>query len=120
MSYSTDAAWLHARNPQVRFAVPKEGGLMWVDYLVVVQTSPRKRRAYEFLKFLAEPSVAARQAAYLRAGNPALKPGAGRAARDPGVDPDAGRFELAEMILPVPPAIVSLRNQIFATIKRAD
>jgi spermidine/putrescine transport system substrate-binding protein len=120
MSYSTDAAWLHARNPQVRFAIPKEGGLMWVDYLVVVQTSPRKRLAYEFLKFLAEPSVAARQAAYLRAGNPAIKLSAARATKDDGVDADAGRFEASEMILPMPPAIVSLRNQIFATIKRAD
>jgi spermidine/putrescine transport system substrate-binding protein len=120
MSYSTDAAWLHSIDPHVRFAIPKEGGLLWVDYLVVVQTSPRKQLAYEFLKFLSEPSVAARQARYLKAGNPALKLGARPPLPSAEARADADRVESSEMIRPVPPEIVSLRNQIFAKITRPD
>jgi spermidine/putrescine transport system substrate-binding protein len=123
MAYSTDAAWLHALNQNVRFVIPRGGGLVWADYLVVMAHSHHKELAFNFLRFLSEPAVAARQATYMRAGTPN-----GRARpllQGPGADGEmtaaaSDGFRSSELIGAAPPAVISLRNQIFARLTRAD
>lgn len=44
----------------IRFTVPKEGGTVWADCLVVLKTSPRKELAMRFINYLLDSSVAAR------------------------------------------------------------
>jgi spermidine/putrescine-binding protein len=49
-------------RPSIRYVVPKEGGTLWADCLVVLKSSPRKELATQFINYLLEPQVAARTA----------------------------------------------------------
>lgn len=48
-----------AERPSIRYVVPKEGGTIWADCLVVLQSSPHKRMAMDFINFLIDARVAA-------------------------------------------------------------
>jgi spermidine/putrescine-binding protein len=63
-------------RPSVRYVVPKEGGTLWADCLVVLQSSPRKELATQFINYLLEPQVAARTAERLlfASANKAARP----------------------------------------------
>jgi spermidine/putrescine-binding protein len=47
-------------RPSVKYVIPKEGGTIWADCLVLLNSSSRKALALRFMNFLLEPDVAAR------------------------------------------------------------
>ncbi|MGQ0811560.1 MAG: polyamine ABC transporter substrate-binding protein, partial [Nitrospiraceae bacterium] len=47
-------------RPSIRYVVPKEGGTIWSDCLVVLKSSRNKDLAVRFINFLLDPEVAAR------------------------------------------------------------
>lgn len=47
-------------RPSIRYVVPKEGGTVWADCLVVLRSSQNKELAMRFINFLLDPQVAAR------------------------------------------------------------
>jgi spermidine/putrescine transport system substrate-binding protein len=47
-------------RPSIRYVVPKEGGTIWADCLVVLKTARRKDLAMRFINYLLDPQVAAR------------------------------------------------------------
>jgi spermidine/putrescine-binding protein len=47
-------------RPSIRYVVPKEGGTIWADCLVVLKTARHKDLAMRFVNFLLDPQVAAR------------------------------------------------------------
>ena len=49
-----------AERPSLRYVVPKEGGTIWADCLVVLRTSRNKDLAMRFVNYLLEPEVAVR------------------------------------------------------------
>jgi spermidine/putrescine transport system substrate-binding protein len=123
MAYSSDAAWLRALNPNIRFIVPVEGGLIWADYLVVLASSRQKSLAFALLAFLSEPAIAARLASYNKAATPnararALLPAA--VLQDTLIYPSGSALRASELVRNPAPALMSLRNQIFARIIRPD
>ena len=63
-------------RPSIRYVVPKEGGTLWADCLVVLKSSPRKELATQFINYLLEPQVAARTAERLlfASANKAARP----------------------------------------------
>lgn len=63
-------------RPSIRYVVPKEGGTLWADCLVVLKSSPRKELAMQFINYLLEPQVAARTAERLlfASANKAARP----------------------------------------------
>ncbi len=63
-TYSTDFVLLQQENPDLRYVIPKEGGFYWLDSLVIAAASHSKDRAHQFLNFLLEPEIAARQMMY--------------------------------------------------------
>lgn len=52
-------------NPNIRFVIPKEGGMIWMDNLVIVADSPNVYTAHVFINFLMDPQVAAQNAAWV-------------------------------------------------------
>jgi spermidine/putrescine-binding protein len=52
-------------RPSIRYVVPKEGGTIWADCLVVLKTSPHKDLAMRFINYLLDPQVAARTSEHL-------------------------------------------------------
>ena len=63
-------------RPSIRYVVPKEGGTIWADCLVVLKSSPRKELAMQFINYLMDPHVAARTAERLlfASANKAARP----------------------------------------------
>jgi spermidine/putrescine transport system substrate-binding protein len=123
MAYSSDSAWLQAQNPNVRFILPREGGLIWADYLVVLSSSRQQSLAFALLAFLSEPPIAVRVALYNKAATPnlrakALLPAAVR--KDASIYPSAAALRASELVGDSPPAVMSLRNQIFARVIRPN
>ncbi len=47
-------------RPSIRYVVPKEGGTVWADCLVVLRSSRNKELAMQFINFLLDPHVSAR------------------------------------------------------------
>ncbi|MDH5254613.1 MAG: spermidine/putrescine ABC transporter substrate-binding protein [Gammaproteobacteria bacterium] len=121
MNYSSNANQLRAINPNIRFVLPKEGGLFWVDYLAVLSASKQKPLAFAFLEFLSDPAVAVRVAEFAQAATPNL---AARAllpvsvGKDQSIYPSAAVLDTAETVAPAAPATAAIRNQIVARIVR--
>lgn len=117
MIYSVDSVILRRFNPNIRFVMPREGGLMFTDYLVVLASSSQKELAYAFLQFLSEPANAARLSSAIKTATPnvpgrALLPAAIRS--DKAIYPPVADLKAAEQIQRQSPTIVSKVNQIFA------
>jgi spermidine/putrescine transport system substrate-binding protein len=52
-------------NPDITFAMPKEGGMIWMDNMAILKDSPNAYTAHVFLNFLMRPEIAARNAEYI-------------------------------------------------------
>ena len=123
MIYGVDSVGLRAFNPNIRFVMPREGGIAFTDYLVVLSSSSRKELAYAFLQFLSEPANAARLASTIKAATPNV-PGRGllpaEIRNDKAIYPHDTDLRAAEQIQRPSPAIVSTVNKIFAKIVPKD
>ena len=60
-------------NANIGFVIPKEGGTIWQDNLMVVGDSRNQYTAEVFINYLLEPRVAARNADYILYGTPNLE-----------------------------------------------
>jgi spermidine/putrescine transport system substrate-binding protein len=52
-------------NPDIMFAMPKEGGMIWMDNMAILKDSPNAYTAHVFMNYLMRPEVAARNAEYI-------------------------------------------------------
>jgi putrescine transport system substrate-binding protein len=48
------------RKVRIRYTVPKEGGTLWIDAIVIPKNAPHVKNAYRFINFLLRPDVSAR------------------------------------------------------------
>ena len=70
MVYSGDALMLQESHPDIEYAVPQEGGNIWIDYISIMSGSKKKELAAAFLNFLNEPKVAAQNAEFVYYATP--------------------------------------------------
>ena len=70
MVYNGDALSLQDFNPNIAFCMPSEGTNIWMDYLMVMETSKKKELAMAFINFLNEPENAARLAEFVNYATP--------------------------------------------------
>jgi len=70
LMYSGDALMVQEHNENIRYVVPEEGGNLWVDYIAILQSSPRKDLAAKFIDFLNRPAIAARNAEFVYYATP--------------------------------------------------
>lgn len=52
-------------NPDIAFVIPKEGGMIWMDNMVILADSPNTYTAHVFMNFMLRPDIAARNAEYV-------------------------------------------------------
>jgi len=64
--YSGDILQVQQENPDVRFAVPREGTSISVDDLAIPQSAKQVRLAHAFINFLHNPEVAAENITFLK------------------------------------------------------
>jgi spermidine/putrescine transport system substrate-binding protein len=60
-------------NENIGFVIPREGGTIWQDNLMVVKDSPNQYTAEVFINYLLEPSVGAKNTDYVLYGTPNLE-----------------------------------------------
>jgi spermidine/putrescine transport system substrate-binding protein len=58
-AWSGDVAQITLDNPDVRFAVPESGGMLWSDNFMIPYTSEKVKLASEFINFFYDPVNAA-------------------------------------------------------------
>ncbi|KOX90276.1 Spermidine/putrescine-binding periplasmic protein precursor [Thermus aquaticus] len=66
LAYSGDVLQARQEDKRLRYVIPKEGGTIWTDALVVLKRGPSQDLAYRFIDFLLRPENAAELAAYTR------------------------------------------------------
>jgi spermidine/putrescine transport system substrate-binding protein len=57
--WNGDASQARAEQPAIRFAIPKEGSMMFMDALAMPRSARNPRAAHEFLNYVLRPDVAA-------------------------------------------------------------
>jgi len=57
--WNGDTRQAQLENPQIAFALPEEGSLIYTDYMVIPRTAPHPHSAYAFLEYILRPEVAA-------------------------------------------------------------
>ena len=68
--YSGDAVTLMEQNPNLAYAIPKEGTNKWVDAMAIPKTAENKKEAEMFINFLLDPEIAKINAEYIGYSTP--------------------------------------------------
>lgn len=115
LMYSGDALMVREHDSNIAYVVPQEGSNLWVDYLVVLSSSPNPELARAFINFLNEPDNAAQLAQYVHCATPnraaeALLPEAFRT--DSVIYPDASILDRSEFYHSLPPRVTRKYNRI--------
>ncbi|WP_264213991.1 extracellular solute-binding protein [Leisingera thetidis] len=96
--YSGDAGIAQARaleadnGVEIRYAIPREGTLMWIDLMAIPEDAPNKDQAYDFIDYMLRPEVIAEvsNTVFFANANAAADAHVLPEVRsDPGVYPDA-------------------------------
>jgi spermidine/putrescine transport system substrate-binding protein len=111
MAYSGDIVSLQSDNPNLRFAYPEEGAMIFTDELLMPAGVEHPYAAETMMNYLYEPEVAATLAAYINYISPVK--GAQEILQDQ--DPD-----IAENPLIFPPPDVQERLRAYPTLSPAD
>jgi spermidine/putrescine transport system substrate-binding protein len=59
IAWSGDVIQLTLDDPDLRFVVPDEGGILWVDNMAIPQNAANPIDAHEFMNFAFQPDIAA-------------------------------------------------------------
>ena len=119
MVYSGDVLMLRQHHPDIEYAVPAEGGNLWVDYWTVMEASKNKDLAKAFLNYLNEPENAAALAEYVSYATP------NKAAErlmpeeflsDPVIYPSPAVLEKSEAYTQLSPRAEKMRNLIITRL----
>jgi len=71
-AYNGDALQQMNIHDHIGFFLPKEGTSLWIDSIVMLQSSQNKELAYKFIDFLLETQNALRNAVYTQFATPVL------------------------------------------------
>lgn len=70
VAYAGDAMAMMAENPDLAFAIPKEGSNYFVDGICITKNAKNVEAAYEYINFLCRPEISARNAEYIGYSTP--------------------------------------------------
>jgi spermidine/putrescine transport system substrate-binding protein len=121
MMFNGDALVLREQDDNIRYQVPREGGNIWADYLVVMSGAKHKALAYAFIDFLNEPEHAAQLARFVYYPTPnkaAEKLLPEEFLDDPVIYPNRAVLGRSEAYKPLPPHAIKLRNSNFSRLTR--
>ena len=63
--YSGEASYTISENPDLAYAIPKEGTNSWIDSWVIPKNSKHKEAAEQFINFLCRPDIALKNFEYI-------------------------------------------------------
>ena len=70
LAWAGDAMVMLKENPDLAYAIPKEGSNWFVDAMVIPQNAENIDQAYEYINFLCRPDIAAMNAEYIGYSTP--------------------------------------------------
>jgi spermidine/putrescine transport system substrate-binding protein len=70
LEYSGDIFQVMDNNPDIRYAIPEEGALLWSDNMCIPVAARHKELAEEFINYILEPEVGAALSRYTRYSTP--------------------------------------------------
>ncbi|MEO5376165.1 MAG: spermidine/putrescine ABC transporter substrate-binding protein [Magnetococcus sp. DMHC-6] len=115
MLYNGDAVAVQSVEPRIAYVIPEEGGLLWMDYLAVLEKSLHKAEAYAFINFLHEPENAAQLAQTLHYATTNKSATAMLPAdflNDPVIYPSQAIVDRSEFPQKLPPRVESKQKNI--------
>ena len=68
--FSGVALLINAENPDLEFAVPKEGTNLWIDSMVIPKNAEHVDNAHKFIDFICRPDIALKIFDYLNYSTP--------------------------------------------------
>lgn len=68
--WSGDAVYMIRENPDLAYAIPKEGSNLWYDSMVIPSSANNKEGAEIFINFMTRPDIAAKNAEYIGYSSP--------------------------------------------------
>jgi spermidine/putrescine transport system substrate-binding protein len=119
LAYSGDTLMVQEHHDDIAYVVPEEGGNLWVDYLTVFQSSPRKDLAFKFVDFLNRPEIAARNAEFVYYATPniaARQYVSDEYAKNPVIHPLPSVIERSETYQKLAPRAQRTVNSVFAEL----
>ena len=70
LEWSGDIFQLMEENSNIRYTIPAEGSIIWVDNMCIPADAPNKAMAEQFMNYLLEPEVGATLSNYVQYGTP--------------------------------------------------
>jgi spermidine/putrescine transport system substrate-binding protein len=70
VEWSGDIFQVMEENPDLRYAIPKEGTIIWIDNISIPKGAPHKELAEKFINYLLEPEVGAKVSNFIKYGSP--------------------------------------------------
>ena len=107
---------------KLAYVVPKEGGTLWIDSVVLPTSGRNTEAAYEFLRFILEPEIAARivNGIHYAGANRAALPKIDEAIRnDPAIYPPQEVLDRCELLEDLGPT-TELIDELWTEIKAAS
>lgn len=68
--WSGDAIAMIRQNPNLEYAIPKEGTNLWFDSMVIPKTAQNPTAAEDFINFMSRPDISARNTDYIGYSTP--------------------------------------------------
>jgi spermidine/putrescine transport system substrate-binding protein len=65
MAWSGDVLGKTLANPSIKFAVPEEGGILWVDNMAIPEGAANPIDAHRMMDFVYQPDIAAQMTAWI-------------------------------------------------------
>ncbi|MDB9513517.1 spermidine/putrescine ABC transporter substrate-binding protein [Kamptonema animale CS-326] len=70
MEWSGDIFQVMKENPDLRFAIPKEGTIVFTDNIAIPKNAPNRELAEKFIDFVLQPEVGAKISNFIHFGSP--------------------------------------------------
>ena len=70
MEWSGDVFQVMKENPNLRYAIPKEGTIIFYDNMAIPKGAPQKELAEKFINFILQPEVGAKVSNFIHYGPP--------------------------------------------------
>lgn len=70
VEWSGDVFQVMSENPDLRYAIPQEGSIIFTDNMAIPKGAPHKELAEKFINFILEPEVGAKVSNFIHFGSP--------------------------------------------------
>lgn len=118
--YSGAAATAWLENPNIDFVLPEEGGIVWLDAMVIPETAKNKYTAEVFINYLLRPEISKQLSEFIPYGNPneeAVKILPDEIKDSPGINFPEEVIEKTEWNLPLDADRTQIMNRLFQEAK---